>query len=65
MKELEVVEKTQDAIKCRKSIRKPKLLMQSYLKRSNKNRWLETHLWHSKRMKMIESKILNFFNYNF
>ena len=38
--------------RCRKNIRKARLLLSSYARRSHKNKWLETHLWHSKRMKM-------------
>ena len=47
-------------LKCRKHLRNTKLLMLHYFKRSSKmnekstGKWLETHLWHSKRMKMEE-----------
>lgn len=51
--ELDVIEKSQDPIKCRKHLRRSKLLMTEYQHRSKKYKWLETHLWHSKRMHMI------------
>jgi Ribonucleases P/MRP protein subunit POP1. len=40
-------------IRCRKHLRKKKLLLISYMKRSAKAKWLETHIWHAKRMKMM------------
>ncbi|KAL4481569.1 hypothetical protein ABPG74_007658 [Tetrahymena malaccensis] len=54
VQELDVIEKTQDPIKCRKHLRKPKLLMNSYIRRSRSDKWMETHLWHAKRMRMIK-----------
>jgi len=51
--ELDVIEKTQDPIRCRKHLRKPKLLMDAYIRRSKRDQWMETHLWHSKRMRMF------------
>uniref|UniRef100_A0A0G4H0D6 Pop1 N-terminal domain-containing protein n=1 Tax=Chromera velia CCMP2878 TaxID=1169474 RepID=A0A0G4H0D6_9ALVE len=36
----------------RKDRRRPKNLLQIYLRRSEKNRWLESHMWHAKRMHM-------------
>lgn len=44
--------------KCRKHIRKKHRLLISYKKKSDKCKWLSTHLWATKRMKMI-----NYFNY--
>jgi ribonuclease P/MRP protein subunit POP1 len=41
------------ASKCRKHLRKSKVLLISYKKRQRNSKWLETHLWHSKRMKMF------------
>lgn len=54
VQELDVIEKTQDPIRCRKHLRKPKLLMNSYIRRSRSDKWMETHLWHAKRMRMIK-----------
>nr|ABV48774.1 ribonucease P subunit Pop1 [Tetrahymena pyriformis] len=54
VQELDVIEKTQDPIRCRKHLRKPKLLMNSYIRRSKSDKWMETHLWHAKRMRMIK-----------
>ncbi|KAI8366103.1 NUC188 domain-containing protein [Radiomyces spectabilis] len=34
--------------------RKPKSLVQEFLRRQSKKRWLETHMWHTKRMKMVD-----------
>ncbi|KRX00879.1 hypothetical protein PPERSA_02058 [Pseudocohnilembus persalinus] len=51
-KELDQQEMGQDPISCRKNIRKPKLLMAAYKRRAQQSQWLETHLWHAKRMKM-------------
>jgi ribonuclease P/MRP protein subunit POP1 len=39
---------------CRKSRRHYVKMMQEYTKRSLKAMWLETHIWHAKRMKMME-----------
>lgn len=39
---------------CRKHLRKSRLLLSSYARRSRRSRWLETHIWHAKRMKMRE-----------
>ncbi len=39
---------------CRRHIRRSKLLLSVYARRSQKAKWLETHLWHAKRMKMVE-----------
>ena len=44
--------------KCRKSIRKKHRLLVSYKMRSDKYKWLATHLWATKRMKMM-----NYFQY--
>ena len=38
---------------CRKHLRSRKLLQTHYQRRSRKVQWLETHLWQTKRMKMI------------
>lgn len=40
--------------KCRKNIRKSKLLLQSYKKRNQRQKWLSTHLWSVKRMEMMD-----------
>ncbi|KAG0247545.1 hypothetical protein BG011_001319 [Mortierella polycephala] len=34
--------------------RRPGTISQEYLRRQGTKRWLETHIWHAKRMKMIE-----------
>ena len=39
---------------CRKTRRHHSKLMQDYIKRNQTSMWLETHIWHAKRMKMIE-----------
>ena len=39
---------------CRKHLRSRKLLQTHYQRRSRKVQWLETHLWQTKRMKMID-----------
>jgi hypothetical protein len=36
----------------RKKRRRPKNLMEVHARRQRKHRWLETHLWHAKRMRM-------------
>ena len=36
----------------RKHLRKARLLLSSYARRYKSSKWLETHLWHAKRMKM-------------
>lgn len=40
--------------KCRKNIRKKHRLLLSYKMRSDKVKWLNTHLWAVKRMRMCE-----------
>jgi len=40
--------------KNRKDKRKPGTIVEEYNRRSSKVKWLETHIWHSKRMKMCE-----------
>jgi ribonuclease P/MRP protein subunit POP1 len=39
--------------KCRKHIRKRRHLVMAYKMRDGKVRWLSTHLWATKRMRMI------------
>ena len=39
---------------CRKHLRKKNLLINRYLLRDQRSHWLETHLWHAKRMKMMD-----------
>ncbi|XP_065648653.1 ribonucleases P/MRP protein subunit POP1 isoform X2 [Hydra vulgaris] len=39
--------------KTRKYKRKPKNLLEEYSRRSRENSWLETHIWHAKRFKMV------------
>ncbi|KAF8985601.1 hypothetical protein BGZ46_003296 [Entomortierella lignicola] len=34
--------------------RRPGTISQEYLRRQGTKRWLETHIWHAKRMKMVE-----------
>ncbi|KAG0369036.1 hypothetical protein BGZ54_000544 [Gamsiella multidivaricata] len=34
--------------------RRPGTIAQEYLRRQGTKRWLETHIWHAKRMKMVE-----------
>ena len=34
--------------------RRPGTLTDEYLRRQGTKRWLETHIWHAKRMKMVE-----------
>lgn len=38
----------------RKFKRRPKNLLQDYIRRQRKHSWLETHIWHAKRFHMIE-----------
>ena len=40
--------------KCRKHIRKSARLILSYKARHSKVKWLSTHLWAAKRMRMID-----------
>lgn len=40
--------------KCRKHIRKISRLILSYKERHSKIKWLSTHLWAAKRMRMID-----------
>lgn len=35
--------------------RKPRNLMEEYTRRQREHVWLETHIWHAKRMKMIDA----------
>ena len=51
--ELVKAESMQKLPKCRKHIRKRRLLIRSYKMRSDKNQWLSTHLWAAKRMRMV------------
>jgi ribonuclease P/MRP protein subunit POP1 len=32
--------------------RRPKYILQDYARRQKEHKWLETHIWHAKRMKM-------------
>lgn len=41
--------------KSRRYRRKPKNLMEEYTRRQREHVWLETHIWHAKRMKMIDA----------
>ncbi|KAI9597889.1 ribonucleases P/MRP protein subunit POP1-domain-containing protein [Syncephalis fuscata] len=38
----------------RKKRRRPGAIIKEYERRQEKKRWLETHIWHAKRMKMID-----------
>ncbi|CDW58579.1 lissencephaly 1 [Trichuris trichiura] len=40
---------------CRRQRRRPSNLLRLYIRRQRKARWLETHIWHAKRFKMIEA----------
>jgi len=40
--------------RCRKHRRKPAYLLNLYENRQRKAKWLETHIWHAKRFKMVE-----------
>lgn len=40
--------------KSRRQCRKPSNLLAEYSRRKKKHAWLETHIWHAKRFKMIE-----------
>ena len=51
--ELEKAERMQKLPKCRKHIRKRRHLVHAYKLRDTKNKWLSTHIWAAKRMKMI------------
>eukprot|EP00057_Strongylocentrotus_purpuratus_P002608 XP_003724849.2 PREDICTED: ribonucleases P/MRP protein subunit POP1 [Strongylocentrotus purpuratus] len=42
------------AKKSRRHRRRPGNLREEYAKRQMRNRWLETHIWHAKRFKMVE-----------
>lgn len=50
--ELVKAESLQKIPKCRKSIRKKHRLIISYKARNSQGRWLNTHLWAAKRMRM-------------
>jgi len=39
--------------KCRKHIRKRRNLIMAYKLRDSKNKWLSTHIWSARRMRMI------------
>lgn len=41
--------------KSRRHRRQPKNLLEEYTRRQQKHVWLETHIWHAKRMKMIDA----------
>ena len=51
--ELAKAERMQKLPKCRKHIRKRRLLVMAYKMRNDKVSWLSTHLWAAKRMRMI------------
>jgi len=38
----------------RRHKRRPKFLQQNYGRRQGQHQWLETHVWHAKRMKMVK-----------
>ena len=40
--------------KSRRYCRKPKNLLAEYTRRQRKHVWLEPHIWHAKRMKMVD-----------
>jgi predicted RNase H-like nuclease (RuvC/YqgF family) len=40
--------------KSRRHRRKPSNLLSEYSRRQRKHAWLETHIWHAKRFKMVE-----------
>ncbi|KAK2558167.1 Ribonucleases P/MRP protein subunit POP1 [Acropora cervicornis] len=41
--------------KSRRTRRKPRNLLEEYNRRQRKHVWLETHIWHAKRMKMVDA----------
>lgn len=43
-----------DRKRCRKHTRRKHSLLETYARRQRTHVWLETHIWHSKRMKMID-----------
>lgn len=49
-----VVECTTKKKLSRKTCRKSKKLIEEYGRRSEKCQWLESHIWHAKRFKMME-----------
>lgn len=51
--ELVKAENIQKLPKCRKHIRKRRHLVTAYKLRSTRQRWLSTHLWAAKRMRML------------
>ena len=51
--ELAKAERMQKLPKCRKHIRKRRMLIRAYKLRSDKVQWLSTHLWAAKRMRMV------------
>jgi ribonuclease P/MRP protein subunit POP1 len=51
--ELQKAERMQKLPKCRKHIRKRRHLVHAYKLRDSKNRWLSTHMWAAKRMRMV------------
>ena len=46
----------------RKYRRRPSRLYEEYQRRASQTCWLETHIWHAKRLTMEEVKILPFIN---
>lgn len=38
----------------RRKRRRPKFALESHARRQKKHRWLETHIWHAKRMHMVD-----------
>ena len=51
--DLAKAERMQKVPKCRKHIRKRRLLIMAYKMRDDKMRWLSTHLWAARRMRLI------------
>ena len=41
--------------KSRRHRRRPKNLLAEYTRRQRQHIWLETHIWHAKRMKMVDA----------
>ncbi|EDO39382.1 predicted protein [Nematostella vectensis] len=50
----EMIPKTTTQKKSRRQRRKTSNLMEEYSRRQRQHMWLETHIWHAKRMKMVE-----------
>ncbi|RUP48702.1 hypothetical protein BC936DRAFT_144143 [Jimgerdemannia flammicorona] len=53
-KEMEQMPPKQTKAPSRRKKRRSGTIVEEYLRRQGKKKWLETHIWHAKRMKMVE-----------